>query len=324
MEHLSITTTNKNNREMKPIVKDINFYIKQGETLALVGESGSGKSVTSLAVLGLLPSPLSIQNGSIHFQGKNILNMTEGERKRLRGKGIGFIFQDYRGSFTPFFKIGKQMMEVIKTHKQCSRKEAEEEILDALNRVNLPPKHIWNSYPFELSGGQLQRAAIATAMLLKPPLLIADEPTTALDICTVQTVMDYITKLKEEWNCSVLFITHDIGLALQRADRIAVMYGGQILELAKVDQIREHPYHPYTKLLLHSRPSILRRNDTLATVPGEPGVISNTGCSFALRCPIKESVCLKEPSVGTNIKDDHKVFCHAVSPPFKKGSVIRV
>ncbi|MBO8176339.1 MAG: ABC transporter ATP-binding protein [Bacillus sp. (in: Bacteria)] len=323
VEQLHITVKKKN-RVIRTIVKDIGFRIKKGETLAIVGESGSGKSVTSLAILGLLPKSLCIQSGSIFFQHKNIVSMTEKERKKFRGKGIGYVFQDYRGSFTPFFKIGKQMTEVIKTHERCSQKEAKEKVLDALDKVDLPSTRIWNSYPFELSGGQLQRTALATAMILKPSLLIADEPTTALDVCTVQKIMDHITKLKEENDCSFLLITHDIGLALQRADWIAVMYGGRILELAKASQLRQHSYHPYTKLLLQSRPSITKHKDTLVTIPGEPGLIYENGCPFALRCPIKEPVCLKEPLKRTSINNDHDITCHVAQAHLIKESVISI
>ncbi|MBB6021876.1 oligopeptide transport system ATP-binding protein [Paenibacillus sp. JGP012] len=244
------------------ITKDISFNIHIGETLAIVGESGSGKSVTASAVSGLLSKPLVITHGQIVFQGINLLESRAGQVKSLRGKEIGCVFQDYRGSFTPFMKVGHQLMEVIRTHTRATRPEAKEMALDWLQRVNLPAERSFRSYPFQLSGGQLQRVALAAALMLKPALLIADEPITALDVITGQAIMDLMEELQCEVGCAILLISHDLRQVVKRSHRIAVMQKGHLVETGTRDQIKNAPHHPYTQALLKACPRIPHKQHT--------------------------------------------------------------
>ncbi|RXT03813.1 ABC transporter ATP-binding protein [Ammoniphilus sp. CFH 90114] len=252
LKNLSICLQQGKHHQM--LVHDVNFSIQPGETLALVGESGSGKSLTASAILGLLGNSLQVSGGHIVFQGENILAQTDKMRRQLRGKQIGFVFQDYQGSFTPFIKIGKQFLETIRTHRNVSAKEAKNQALDWLERVGLPAERVFNSYPFQLSGGQRQRAAIAAALMLRPTLLIADEATTALDVLTSETVLDLLDELQKETGCAVLMISHDLRQVLKRADTIAVMKEGRVVESGTATVIRNQATHPYTQTLLKSRP----------------------------------------------------------------------
>lgn len=240
------------------ITENISFDIHMGETLAIVGESGSGKSVTANAISGLLAKPLTITRGEIHFQGRNLLEAPAQYVRSLRGQAIGCVFQDYRGSFTPFMKVGHQLIEIIRTHTQATRTEARELAMDWLLRVKLPAERSFRSYPFQLSGGQLQRIALAAALMLKPALLVADEPITALDVITGQAVMDLMENLQQEVGCAILLISHDLRQVVKRSHRIAVMQKGSIVEMGNRDQIRDDPHHPYTQALLKACPRIPR------------------------------------------------------------------
>ncbi|WP_081890168.1 ATP-binding cassette domain-containing protein [Paenibacillus tyrfis] len=246
----------------QPLVRDLSLAIRPGEMLALVGESGSGKSVTADAVLGLLPSSLRIGEGGIRFRGEEISAWPDKRKRQLRGKEMALVFQDYQGSFTPFMKVGKQLIEAVRSHVRITYDEAKELVLHWLNEVDLPAERVFGSYPFQLSGGQRQRAALAAAMLLQPKLLIADEPTTALDVLTGERVLDLMTKLRRQTGCAILFISHDLRLVLKRADIVAVMQGGRIVECGRADTIRYRAVHPYTRLLLESRPLLLRNPGT--------------------------------------------------------------
>ncbi|MGM0845067.1 MAG: ABC transporter ATP-binding protein [Bacillota bacterium] len=230
------------------LLKGIDMDIQQGETAALIGESGSGKSLTAKAILGLLPPDMKV-DGQILYKGRDLLKMREKERRQLLGKEIGLIFQDYRGSFTPYIKIGNQMVETIRTHQRVSKKAAKEEALRVLEETGLDSERVFKSYPFQLSGGQVQRAAIAMTLALKPDILICDEITTALDLMNGEKVLSYIEKVRRETGCAVLMITHDLTQAYKRADRIHVMYQGVIVEEGLPEQIRCRHQHPYTKKL---------------------------------------------------------------------------
>ncbi|WP_134698789.1 ABC transporter ATP-binding protein [Ammoniphilus sp. YIM 78166] len=236
------------------LVHDLNLTLRPGETLALVGESGSGKSLTANAVLGLLGNSLQISGGQILVCGEDIVPWSDTKRRKLRGTGIGLVFQDYQGSFTPFIKIGKQFVETLRSHNSLSVQVAKSQAMDWLGRVGLPAERVFNSYPFQLSGGQRQRAAIAAALMLKPSLLIADEPTTALDVLTSETVLDLLDELQIQTGCAILMISHDLRQVLKRADTIAVMKEGRIVESGAAEVIRTRPTHAYTKMLLKSRP----------------------------------------------------------------------
>ncbi|WP_440119905.1 ABC transporter ATP-binding protein [Paenibacillus sp. QZ-Y1] len=254
VNQLEISVLDKGN--LQRITKNISFDIRTGETFSLVGESGSGKSVTASAIAGLLTKPLTVTHGQIYFQGINLLEASNQYVKSLRGKAIGCVFQDYQGSFTPFIKVGHQLVEVIRAHTRATRREAKEMAMDWLHRVKLPAERSFRSYPFQLSGGQLQRIALAAALMLKPALLIADEPITALDSITGQTIMNLMEDIQSEVGCAILLISHELRQVVKRSHRIAVMQKGNIVELARRDQIRDDPHHLYTQALLKACPSI--------------------------------------------------------------------
>ncbi|WP_456278867.1 ABC transporter ATP-binding protein [Bacillus sp. AK128] len=232
----------------KELVKHVNLEIRAGEMIGLIGESGSGKSLTARALMGLLPSNMNVK-GKILYKDTNLLTKQPKQHKHLLGSNIGMIFQDYRGSFTPFIKIGKQMIETIRTHEKMTKKEAKDRALAVLEEMGLESKRVFDSYSFQLSGGQVQRAAIAMAISLKPDLLICDEMTTALDVMSGERVLDYIDHIRDTTGCSILMITHDLTLAYKRTDRMYVMNQGEIVEHGLPEQIRCHHKHPYTKKL---------------------------------------------------------------------------
>ncbi len=242
-------------KQSRLLVQDVSFSIRQGEMLALVGESGSGKSVTAAAIGGLLPKGLQ-SSGQMWLHHRGLHELDQGEWKRLRGKQIGWVFQNYQGSFTPFMRIGKQLLELLRTHESLTKKEAKARILDWLRKVGLPPERTYASYPCQLSGGQRQRVALAAALIPGPSLLIADEPTTALDVVTGEQMMDLIAGLQAETGCAVLFITHDLRHVWRRAERLAVMRMGRIVETGKTSEIRHRPAHPYTRELLAACPRL--------------------------------------------------------------------
>ncbi|TKD72642.1 ABC transporter ATP-binding protein [Pseudalkalibacillus hwajinpoensis] len=225
--------------------------IGRGEMAALIGESGSGKSLTARAILGILPDEMKV-NGQILYKGRDLLKLSENEHRLLLGKEIGIIFQDYRGSFTPYIKIGQQMIETIRTHQRISKKAAKEAALLVLRETGLESERVYNSYPFQLSGGQVQRAAISMTLALRPNMLICDEVTTALDLMNGEKVLKYIDKARRETDCAVMMITHDLAQAYKWSDRMHVMYQGAIVEDGPTEQIRFHHQHPYTRKLCSS------------------------------------------------------------------------
>lgn len=240
----------------RPLVHEVSFSIAQGETFALVGESGSGKSVTASAIAGLLPKSIRVASGHIFFHGEEVQLWPEKTRAKLRGEHIGWIFQNYQGSFTPFYTIGGQLNEMVRTHRGLSRRAARDMVLYWLDQAALPAERIYASYPFQLSGGQRQRAAIAAALMLEPSLVIADEPTTALDVLTGDRILELISHLQVRTGCSVLFISHDLRHVLKHSNRIGVMKDGRIVEQGDTSQIRNRPKHPYTKMLLDACPRL--------------------------------------------------------------------
>jgi oligopeptide/dipeptide ABC transporter ATP-binding protein len=319
ISNLSISLHTGKGKIIKPIVKNLSLTIRPGEMLGLAGESGSGKSITASAIISLLPKSLKVTEGSIVLNGKNLLCASEKEFRSLRGKEIAYLFQNYQGSFTPFIKIGKQLIEVIKSHEQLEKEEAKRKALWWLNRVSLPAERIFNSYPFQLCGGQLQRASIAAALLFRPSLIIADEPTTALDVLTGENILDLISELQKEFKTAVLLISHDLKHLLKRSDTLAVMYGGQMVEYGQTKKIRNHPEHPYTKLLFAARPILGEDTPvTLASIPGDPGLISEEGCAFAQRCPLAFNDCFNIPKLTLH-DADHQVACHALDEKGEKG-----
>ncbi|ALV62690.1 Oligopeptide transport ATP-binding protein OppD [Thermococcus sp. 2319x1] len=295
-------------------VENVSFTIDKKEWVSFVGESGSGKSTVAYALLNLVPSPGKIVNGEIIFEGKNILGLTKDELREIRGREISMVFQDPMTSLDPLRKIGDQIVEVMVEHGM-KKDEAYNRAKELLGKVNLPEDRM-SYYPHQLSGGQRQRIAIAIAMAFNPKLLIADEPTTALDVIVQDAIMDLIEGLKKE-GTSIFFVTHDISLAAERSDKIAVMYAGKLVEFGKVEQILENPLHPYTQSLLASVPDLWSEKEIKA-IPGYPPDLRNppSGCRFHPRCPVfKEKSDLKgvcdsiEPET-IEIEKGHFVDCH--------------
>ncbi|MFN7249972.1 MAG: ABC transporter ATP-binding protein [Anaerobacillus sp.] len=299
----------QNKRTGQQLLKSVSVSINPGEMVALVGESGSGKSITASLIMGLLPRQLQLSGGVIFFQGEKIDQLPQKLYRKLRGREMSMIFQDYNGSLTPFIKIGDQMVETLQVHEKLSKKAAKEQALAALHQVKLPEKRVFDSYPFQLSGGQKQRAAIAMAIMLKPALIIADEPTTALDVITGEKILELIKELQLDLQCGVLLISHHLGEVLKWSDRVAVMYGGRLVEEGLTKEIGQHPY---TDLLLRSRPQLTNEREMLKMIPGEPGSISLQGCPFANRCPKKVNKC-HEDIEEVFLKENHRVSCHLLN-----------
>jgi nickel transport system ATP-binding protein len=237
------------------LVQDINFELKQGKVLGIVGESGSGKTVTSMSILQLLDRKTTTIEGSITLQGRELNSLDDKEMREIRGKDIAFIMQNPMNAFTPVFTIGNQFVETIRSHTTLNKKQAKELAIDAMQNVNLPnPAKLLKSYPFQLSGGMLQRVMIAMAACLHPSVIIADEPTTALDVHNQLQVLNHLDKIRSEYGTSILLISHDLGVISEMADDVVVMQHGRIVETANVFELFDHPQHEYTKKLLNARP----------------------------------------------------------------------
>ncbi len=297
-------------------VEGVSFYLAPGETIGLVGESGCGKSVTSLSILGLIPSPPGkVESGKIRFNGQNLLDLDSESLRKLRGRDISMIFQEPMTSLNPVLPIGRQVAEPLMIHQGLSRAAALEKAADWLNYVKIPAaaKRL-NDYPHQLSGGMRQRVMIAMAMVCGPRLLIADEPTTALDVTIQAQILSLMIRLKEELAMSLLLITHDLGVVAQMASRVVVMYAGQVVEEAEVADVFDHPFHPYTRGLLRSIPQtvrtgerIKRLNEIRGTVPPLTQLI--VGCKFADRCPHRFELCREKQPPLLRIGEGHRARC---------------
>lgn len=298
-------------------VQDVSFHIKPGETLGLVGESGCGKSVTSLALLRLLSKTSRVQ-GKVLFNGRDLLRLTEPELRRVRGSEVSMIFQEPMTSLNPVYKIGAQISEALKLHTKISPRQAFARSLEMLQKVGIArPNDIMHAYPHQLSGGMRQRVMIAIAMVCSPALLIADEPTTALDVTIQAQILELMKTLSRDFGTSVLLITHDLGVVAETCDRVAVMYAGKIVEQGGVDDIFFAPQHPYTQGLLKAIPKI----DALAKERLQPieGTVPTpmrmpAGCRFAPRCGFVEPRCKTDPPELYSVGEDHaaRCFLHAV------------
>ncbi|MGV7222487.1 MAG: ABC transporter ATP-binding protein [Nitrospinales bacterium] len=296
-------------------VRSVDIHIDQGETVALVGESGCGKSVTALSVMRLIPQPPGrIESGEIIFNGKNLLNFSEKEMQKLRGNEIGMIFQEPMTSLNPIFTVGDQVGEAIALHQKTSPKETRERTLEILRKTAIPsPEQRIDQYPHELSGGMKQRIMIAMAIACKPKLLIADEPTTALDVTIEAQILDLLGQLQDESQMSILLITHNLGIVAEYADRVGVMYAGKIVEEASVEDLFKSPSHPYTKGLLNSLPSDLVGEKLIpiqGTVPNPTFLPS--GCAFHPRCEEAMPRCKTEIPPDFPIpqsQSNHKAAC---------------
>lgn len=308
-EHVSFFTPAG---EVKAL-NDVTLTMENGEILGIVGESGSGKSVTAYSVMGLIAEPGKIVSGSVKFDGREIHNLREKEMRKLRGNEIGIIFQDPMTSLNPLYTIGNQICEVIRLHTDATKKEAKEQAIKLLTEVGInEPERRIKQYPHELSGGMRQRVMIAIALACNPKLLIADEPTTALDVTIQAQILELMLALRKTHDMSIIVITHDLGIVASMCEKIAVMYGGKIVEYGTARDIFYEPKHEYTKGLLNSIPKISSlESERLKPIPGVPVDVLNlpAGCPFAPRCESCMKICIKQPPPITNITDDHYSAC---------------
>jgi peptide/nickel transport system ATP-binding protein/oligopeptide transport system ATP-binding protein len=279
-------------------VNGVNYSVSAGETLAVLGESGSGKSVTAQAVMGILDMPPgSIPKGEVFFRGKDMLKMSYEERRRIRGQKIAMIFQDALSSLNPVLSVGYQLGEMFRVHHGLSKKAAKAKSIELMDRVRIPAaRERVNDYAHQFSGGMRQRIMIAMALALEPDLIIADEPTTALDVTVQAQVMDLLAELQREYNMGLILITHDLGVVADVADKIAVMYAGRIVETAPVHELYKRPAHPYTRGLLDSIPRLDQKGRELYAIKGLPPNLLHvpSGCAFNPRCPKAQDICRTE------------------------------
>ena len=276
-------------------VNGVGYRLEAGETLAILGESGSGKSVSAQAVMGLIDSPPGfITRGAIRFRGRDVLAMDDDEQRRLRGRNIAMIFQDALTALNPVFPVGWQIGEMLRIHAGASRKEARERAIDLMERVGIPSaRQRVGNYPHEFSGGMRQRVMIAMALALDPDVLIADEPTTALDVTVQAQVMELLSDLKAELGMGLILITHDLGVVAEAADRLAVMYAGEVVETGHVEELYESPAHPYTEGLMRSIPTLEGKGERLNPIRGAPPSLAAIppGCPFHPRCEYATGIC---------------------------------
>ncbi|WP_101722112.1 ABC transporter ATP-binding protein [Eggerthella timonensis] len=293
-------------------VEDVSFDVDAGEILAIVGESGSGKSVTSLSVMGLLAEPGHVAGGSMEFEGKDLATLSEKQYRELRGNDMAMIFQEPMTSLNPVYRVGNQIVEAIRTHEKVSKAEAKARAVDLLRKVGIPsPEARINDYPHQMSGGMRQRVMIAMALACNPKLLIADEPTTALDVTIQAQILDLLRRLRDDTGMAVLLITHDLGVVSETADRVVVMYCGQVVEEAEVRTLFDHPMHPYTLGLLKSIPRL--EDDDTKRLYMIKGMVPNPlemppGCHFSDRCDSCMDICRTKVPDLVDL-DGHKVRC---------------
>ena len=293
-------------------VEDVSFDVDQGEILAIVGESGSGKSVTSLSIMGLLAEPGHVAGGSLEFEGKDLATLSEKQYRELRGNDMAMIFQEPMTSLNPVYRVGNQIVEAIRTHEKVSKAEAKDRAVDLLRKVGIPsPEARINDYPHQMSGGMRQRVMIAMALACNPKLLIADEPTTALDVTIQAQILDLLRRLRDDTGMAVLLITHDLGVVSETADRVVVMYCGRVVEEAEVRTLFDHPMHPYTLGLLKSIPRL--EDDDSKRLYMIKGMVPNPlemppGCHFSDRCDSCMDICRTKVPELVDV-DGHKVRC---------------
>jgi oligopeptide/dipeptide ABC transporter ATP-binding protein len=297
-------------------VNDVSFYVDEGELVGLVGESGCGKSITALSVMRLIAAPGKIVGGEILFKGENLLQFSDDKMRGLRGNDIAMIFQDPMTSLNPVYTVGEQIAEALRLHRKLNKKDAWNEAIEAMKEVSIPdPSRRVNDYPHQLSGGMRQRVMIAMALACNPELLIADEPTTALDVTIQAQILELLDELRQTRKLAVLLITHDLGVVAEVADRVCVMYTGRIVEESGVDEIFRKPKHPYTEGLLKSVPKLREFGDEketrLSTIQGIVPSPTNLpqGCHFAPRCPHRFERCTHEPMPLYQLENNVKVRC---------------
>jgi peptide/nickel transport system ATP-binding protein len=294
-------------------VDDVSYDVDKGDTLGLVGESGCGKSVSALSIMRLIPDPPGkIVGGEILFKGRDLLKISEKEMRDIRGNDIGMIFQEPMTSLNPVFTCGDQIEEVIILHQKLTKSEAKEKAIEMLNLVGIPaPEQRYNEYPHQLSGGMRQRVMISIALACNPEILIADEPTTALDVTVQAQILELINKLQQELGMGVIIITHDLGVIAEVSKRVAVMYASKIVEYGDVYDIFGNPKHPYTIGLLSSIPNINKRKSRLSTIEGNVPFPTNfpAGCHFCTRCKFADEKCWNEEPIVVNISSNHTAAC---------------
>lgn len=300
-------------------VRGVSLAVNKGEILGIVGESGSGKSVTSMSILRLLADTAVIKEGSIEFEGKNLIGVSKKEMRGIRGEKISMIFQDPMSSLNPLIPVGTQVAEMILEHHPERKKEdVKKEVLELFSRVRIPePEKRYKCFPHEFSGGMRQRVMIAMALANKPELLIADEPTTALDVTIQDQILHQLRELEKEYGTSIIFITHDLGVVAELCDRVIVMYGGLVMEEALIDDVFEKPGHPYTMGLLESIPDIKQdKSVRLMPIPGSPPDMTNppVGCPFAPRCPYARKICAQELPEFIELGEGHRTRCFLQYP----------
>ncbi|MCL6632437.1 MAG: ABC transporter ATP-binding protein [Alicyclobacillus herbarius] len=294
-------------------VNGVSFQVRRGETLGIVGESGSGKSVSVLSILGLIGENGKVVAGTAEFEGVNLLELNQHEMRAIRGREIGVVFQDPMTSLNPIKRVGEQVMEAMLVHRLCSKQEARQRAVRLLEEVGISdPERRMKNYPFELSGGMRQRVMIAIALACQPRLLIADEPTTALDVTVQMQVLSILREAQVNRQMSTIMITHDLGVATNLCDRIIVMYGGKVMESAPVEEFIRHSAHPYSRALKSSILEIGSRGRKIAPIPGNPPVMIEPprGCPFADRCPLAIDRCRTEVPDLRGLQAEHFVACH--------------
>ncbi len=298
-------------------VDGVDFSVAQGETLCIVGESGSGKTITSLALLRLVPPPGKIVEGSISFEGTDLLRLSDAQMERIRGRRMAMIFQNPGSSLDPVYSVGAQLSEILRAHEKLGRSETESRVVSLLREVGISdPGDRTRQYPHELSGGMKQRICIARALLCKPALVLADEPTTALDVTIQAQILELLREMRRRHDMSMVLVTHDMGVVAQMADRVAVMYAGRVCETGSARTIFASPLHPYTRALLESTPRIDRsyrrvRGQRLTAISGRPPDMAHppAGCRFHDRCPDRIADCARVTPIETTIAPGHTVSC---------------
>jgi oligopeptide transport system ATP-binding protein len=295
-------------------VNGVSFFLEQGEALAVVGESGCGKSVTMMSVMGLIPIPPGeIARGEVLYLGRDLLKISESEMEQVRGKEIAMVFQDPMTALTPVLTVGRQLSEPLRVHLGLNKQEIHERSIELLEQVGIPdPAHRLKDYPHQFSGGQRQRAMIAMALACLPSILIADEPTTALDVTIQAQIVELVQSIRQNLNMAVIWITHDLGVVAEIAQRVLVMYAGFIMEEATVDDVYDDPRHPYTQALLAALPRVDQRRDKrLKSIPGAPPnlLVEPVGCPFAPRCELVTDRCRVEMPPLIQVAPKHQTAC---------------
>lgn len=306
-------------------VRGVNFEVKKGETIAIVGESGCGKSVTAQTIMKLIPMPPGeIKEGSIIFNGEEICSKSDDQMEKIRGKEIGMIFQDPMTSLNPTMKVGRQITEGLMKHQEMSREQAKERAIEMFHLVGIPqPESRVEQYPHEFSGGMRQRTMIAIALACNPNLLIADEPTTALDVTIQAQILELMKDIQKKMGTSIILITHDLGVVADMCDRIVVMYAGKVVETGTLDEIFYRPQHPYTKGLLKSVPRLdTNKNEALTPIFGTPPDLLNPpqGCAFCARCESAMKICQDNDPILEKVEGNHEAACWLNHPLAKQAA----